>query len=127
MLTLTRRFINPLTRRWAGALHSPFALVKHVGRRSGKPYETPVIIARMGNQFVFALTYGPGVDWYRNVVAAGSCELKWQGILHRLTDPKPIEPDTAIPLFFALGRPILRQRHAQFVDMQPVVDLPDSR
>jgi|GEM_PF-2844523 len=50
MLTFTSRFINPLTRKWAGAVHGPFALVKHIGRRSGKPYATPVIIARMGNQ-----------------------------------------------------------------------------
>ena len=118
MLIFTRRFINPLTRRWAGATHSPFALVRHVGRKSGRPFETPVIIARSGNKFVFALTYGPQVDWYRNVLAAGSCELKWRGTIYKLIEPKPLDAEKAIPMFFALGRPILRQRQAQFAIMQ---------
>lgn len=118
MLTFTTRFINPLTRKWAGASHSLFAMVRHVGRKSGKAYETPVIVARTDTGFVFALTYGPEVDWYRNIMAAGACELQWHGHTYALNKPMPIDAVKAVPLFFALGRPILRARHAQFLVMQ---------
>src|SRR3954452_3417920 len=51
--------------------HAPFALVRHVGRRSGRAYATPLVVARVAGGFVVELTYGPDVDWYRNITAAG--------------------------------------------------------
>lgn len=46
-------------------------LVRHVGRRSGKPYETVIMVWPLRASFVIALTYGPKVDWYQNLLAAG--------------------------------------------------------
>src|SRR5262249_3565293 len=46
---------------------------RHVGRRSGRTYETPVILAEVAEGFIAELTYGENVNWYRNVVAAGGC------------------------------------------------------
>ena len=84
--TLRSRFLwtlkhtlNRVTIRAARSGRGPFSLVRHVGRRSGREYETPVILARVPDGFVAELTYGPDVDWYRNVVAAGHCVVVHRG------------------------------------------------
>lgn len=76
------RGLNPLTSRAARSGRGPFSLVRHVGRRSGRVRETPVILARTADGFVVELTYGPKVDWYRNIVAAGGCTVVHRGVEH---------------------------------------------
>jgi deazaflavin-dependent oxidoreductase (nitroreductase family) len=83
----TKRVVNPLTRRFAGRL-AWFGIVTHVGRRSGRVYHTPLNVFRHGDGYVFALTYGPDVDWVRNVRAAGGCTMRSGGRTVRLTDPQ---------------------------------------
>src|SRR5579859_4737387 len=78
-LRFLKHYFNPLIRRIAHSAHGPFAIVRHIGRRSGKTYETPIIVAPTNNGFVFELTYGPQVDWYKNMLAAGGCTLVWHG------------------------------------------------
>jgi deazaflavin-dependent oxidoreductase (nitroreductase family) len=78
-LRFLKNYFNPLTRRIAYSSRGPFAIIQHVGRHSGRTYETPIIVAPANNGFVFELTYGPEVDWYKNVVAAGGCTLLWHG------------------------------------------------
>jgi deazaflavin-dependent oxidoreductase (nitroreductase family) len=78
---------NHITRHIAGWLPG-FAIVTHVGRRSGKTYRTPVNVFRDGGRFVFALTYGRDSDWVRNVVAAGSCALETRGRSVHLVGPE---------------------------------------
>ncbi len=63
----------------AGRKQSPYAIIHHVGRRSGHAYATPVVAELSSDRFVIALPYGTGVDWYRNMLAAGRCTLTWQG------------------------------------------------
>jgi hypothetical protein len=46
---------NRLTRHIAGWLPG-FAIVSHVGRRSGRSYRTPVNVFRVGERYLFALT-----------------------------------------------------------------------
>jgi deazaflavin-dependent oxidoreductase (nitroreductase family) len=65
--------LNRLTLRLARRGRGPFVLVRHVGRKSGTVFETPILLARMPDGFIAELTYGPGVNWYRNIVAAGHC------------------------------------------------------
>ena len=77
---------NHVTGPFAGRLPG-FAVVTHVGRRSGTAYHTPVNVFRDGNRFVFALTYGPDADWVRNVLAAGRCEIRTRGRTVALVDP----------------------------------------
>src|SRR5918993_1807151 len=81
----TRRVVNPLTRRFAGRLPW-FGLVTHVGRRSGTTYHTPLNVFRHGDGYVFALTYGPDVNWVRNIRAAGGCTMRTRGRTVRLVD-----------------------------------------
>jgi deazaflavin-dependent oxidoreductase (nitroreductase family) len=83
----TKRVVNPLTRRFAGRLPL-FGLVTHVGRRSGATYHTPLNVFRRGDGYVFALTYGPDVDWVQNIVAAGGCRMRTRGRTVRLVHPQ---------------------------------------
>ncbi len=72
-LGLVKNTINRVSVPLARSGHGPFAIVRNVGRRSGRMYETPLVVARVPGGFVIELTYGPDVDWYRNITAAGGC------------------------------------------------------
>lgn len=67
----------------------PFALIRHVGRTTGRSYETPVILAALPQGFVAELTYGDKVDWYRNIVAAGGCVVVYRGRQYRVNRIEP--------------------------------------
>ena len=70
---MLKNTLNRLTVRLAHTRFGPFSIVRHVGRKSGNTYETPLILATVPEGFIAELTYGANVDWYRNVVAAGGC------------------------------------------------------
>jgi hypothetical protein len=72
-LWLLNNSLNRVTSRIARSGHGPFSLVRHVGRKSGRTYETPVVLAKVPEGFIAELTYGDQVNWYRNAVAAGGC------------------------------------------------------
>jgi deazaflavin-dependent oxidoreductase (nitroreductase family) len=65
-----------------------FAIVSHIGRRSGRLYRTPVNVFRDGDRYLFALTYGSDSDWVSNVLAAGGCEIETRRKTVELRDPK---------------------------------------
>jgi deazaflavin-dependent oxidoreductase (nitroreductase family) len=106
-LNFLKRYFNPLTRRIAGTSFGPFALVQHVGRRSGKHYETPIIVQPTDGGFVFELTYGPEVDWYQNVRAAGGCILRWHGKEYVIDKIEPLDAEIGLSAFPLLERLIL--------------------
>lgn len=73
----------------------PFALLIHHGRKSGRRYETPIMVFRYGNEYLIALTYGADhTDWVKNVVAAGGCELRLAGRTHRMTAPRVYQDES---------------------------------
>jgi deazaflavin-dependent oxidoreductase (nitroreductase family) len=102
-----KRTFNPWILRSAGTAHSPFAVVGHIGRRSGKTYATPVIAIRVQDGFAFALTYGPEVDWYRNILVAGSCTLRRRGKTYNLDRPETMSAEAGLLAFPFPWRPIL--------------------
>ncbi|ALG84277.1 nitroreductase family deazaflavin-dependent oxidoreductase [Gordonia phthalatica] len=65
---------NPIQGLWAGRI-APWAVVKHVGRKSNRPYETPVLAYVDGGRISIALNYGADADWVKNVLAAGEFTL----------------------------------------------------
>ena len=87
MRPFTTRVVNPITRPFAGRLPG-FGILSYVGRRSGRRYRTPINVFRHGQDYVVALTYGSDVDWVKNVMAAGECELETMGRSFHLTDPR---------------------------------------
>jgi deazaflavin-dependent oxidoreductase (nitroreductase family) len=103
-----KRHFNPLILKVAGSTHSPFVVINHLGRRSGQPYKTPVLAMLEGDGFVFALTYGPKVDWYRNILATGKCTMLKRGRLYNLAFPETIDQGIALRAFPKLIRSLLR-------------------
>jgi deazaflavin-dependent oxidoreductase (nitroreductase family) len=105
--------LNRATSRAARSGRGPFSLVRHVGRRSGRVYETPLILAEVPAGFVAELTYGPDVDWYRNVVAAGHCTVIHQGREYPVDRISELAPDEGLAAFPPSRRLVLRllRRH----------------
>jgi deazaflavin-dependent oxidoreductase (nitroreductase family) len=101
-----RSVTNRVTGLFAGRVPG-FAVLMHVGRRSGRTYRTPVNIFRSGTGYVIALTYGPDTDWVRNVLAAGGCVAQTRASAVRLRDPR-IVSDPQVRLVPTPIRPILR-------------------
>ena len=118
--TFNKHITNPLLHTFASCSRGPFAIIRHVGRRSGKPYETTIMIWPMGDGFVIALTYGPRVDWYQNMLAAGGGTVFWHRRLYVVGKPEPIDADTALPAFPAFFRLIFRifGRQEEFVRLK---------
>jgi deazaflavin-dependent oxidoreductase (nitroreductase family) len=78
---------NRIARRVAGRAPG-FAIVEHVGRRSGRIHRTPVNIFRAADgRYVIALTYGRDAEWVRNARAAEGVEVLTRGRRIRLGDP----------------------------------------
>ena len=77
-----------------------WAVIHTTGRKSGKPYATPIAVEPLGDGFVLGLPDGEGVDWCRNVLAAGGATITWHGVDHRVTSPEIIDraaADAAFP------------------------------
>lgn len=85
----TRRFGNPITRLVAG--HLPwFCILRYRGRKSGKAYRTPMNVFRRKSAWIFALTYGSDVQWVKNVLDAGGCDIETRGRIVQLEGPELI-------------------------------------
>jgi len=91
---------NRITGRFAARLPG-FAMMMHVGRKSGKFYRTPVNVFREPEGFLVALTYGPDSEWVKNIIAAGGGELESQGVKYQLSGPTIVHDPTRrhFPLF----------------------------
>ena len=85
----------------------PLAALHHVGRRSGRRYRIPVLAFESPRGFVVALTYGPDVQWLRNV-EAGESRLVRRGRVHVLGRPVRLHGDDGARLVPATVRPLLR-------------------
>jgi deazaflavin-dependent oxidoreductase (nitroreductase family) len=92
-----RRYNNPRMLRAAGGAGSRLAVVRHVGRRSGTSYATPIGVFPMEDDFLSVLSYGSDTDWLRNIRAAGSAELVSDGQTYRVAAGQVIGRDEALP------------------------------
>ena len=106
-LWLVKNTLNRWTTRLARSGRGPFSLVRHVGRTSGRVYETPIMVARVPEGFIAELTYGENVNWYRNIVAAAGCELVVDGVTHAVTAVEPYPEDAGRRAFGFPARLIL--------------------
>jgi deazaflavin-dependent oxidoreductase (nitroreductase family) len=95
------RAMKPLILRRAGTPHSPTAVVEHVGRTSGRGYETPVVAVELEDGYAIALPYGPNTDWLKNVLAAGRVTLRHAGAVHELEAPAVVGLDLVDARFAA--------------------------
>lgn len=82
-----RAVLNPAMRLVAGRRGAYASLVHHVGRRSGRPYATPVLAERAGTHVYVPLPYGRDVDWCANVLAADRAVIERKGVRLAATAP----------------------------------------
>jgi deazaflavin-dependent oxidoreductase (nitroreductase family) len=118
--TFNKSVTNRLLRGFVSCSRGPFAIIRHVGRRSGKSYETVIWVWPTREGFVIALTYGTEVDWYRNMLAAGGGTVFWHRRLYAVGKPELIDAETALPAFPAPFRLIFRTfgRKEEFVQVK---------
>jgi deazaflavin-dependent oxidoreductase (nitroreductase family) len=97
----------------AGRRFSPYALLEHTGRRSGRAYATPVGAFPFEDGFVVGLSYGADVDWCRNIMASGHAVVKWRGQEFALERPELIPMSAAVlqalPAYFRLPARYFKQ------------------
>jgi deazaflavin-dependent oxidoreductase (nitroreductase family) len=98
MRPMTKK-LNPVIGKFAGGEHFQMAAeIKHVGRRSGKVYVTPVSARLVGDVAFVPLTFGNESDWVRNVRAVGGCALRIGGVDYVATNPEFLDRSEAKPL-----------------------------
>jgi len=103
------KMLNPLIVKLAGRRHFHMAAqIRHVGRRSGRTYTTPVSARRSGDMVVIALTFGNQSDWSRNVRSAGGGSIRIEGQDYHVTQPEFISRQEAKPLVQAAFSPLER-------------------
>ena len=108
--------------------HGPFVELEHVGRRSGRVYRVPLNAFRAGDTVTFALTYGPKVDWLRNVRAAGGCRLRMGREVLTLGAPVDLPSAVGRSRMPAPARVVLRLAGVDhFVEMPVLGSAPTAR
>ena len=85
-----------------------WAMVHTRGRRSGRPYSTPVQLRTHEQWFVIALPWQKRSQWVHNVEAAGGCRLTWRGEEHLAAAPERIGRAQAAPAYNRLERLLIR-------------------
>lgn len=121
-LWLLKNTLNRATVPLAEAGIGPFALIRHVGRKTGRRYATPLLLARVPGGFVAELTYGPRVAWYRNVVAAGGCTVVYRGVDYVIDRIEPCSAEDGLRAFgypAALVLRALRRREFRLLHCKP--------
>ena len=94
------RLTAPITRALAGRRFFPlWAVVHHVGRKSGRELTVPVAVRATPEVFIVVLPWGPGTNWARNVLAACGCVVRWKGADHRTTRPEVVGKSQARPYY----------------------------
>jgi deazaflavin-dependent oxidoreductase (nitroreductase family) len=100
-----RHVTNPIQRMWAGWAPA-FGILEHVGRKSGKPYRTPLNVFPTDDGVAILLTYGPNRDWLKNVLSAGEARMQRHGSTIDLRNPRVMPKAEAAPAVTGLWRPI---------------------
>lgn len=87
---INKRVFNPRELRKAKR-----PIVMHVGRTSGRIYQTPMDAHPTRDGYVMVVRYGPHSDWVRNITVSGSATLRIEGDQHELEAPRLVPQDVA--------------------------------
>jgi hypothetical protein len=100
-----RATFNRAQLRMAGKEGATMGLLHHRGRSSGREYVTPLGPSAEPGGFAVALPYGAGTDWLRNLHAAGSGVLVFDGRTYRVDNPEVVP----------IGETVLAEREASTI------------
>ena len=92
-----RDVVNPEQMDTAGQPGAYASIIHHIGRKSGRHYETPVQARPAGEGFIIPLPYGDSADWLKNVMKSGSATLITEGSTYTVDHPEIIGSDAAEP------------------------------
>jgi hypothetical protein len=118
---LVRRVANPVVLRLglAGGRRSPWGVLSVPGRISGVLRRNPVVPHVVGDIVLIPLSFGLGVEWLRNVTAAGGGMLRYRGRDWRLAEPRLVPFGTAAARLPArLARSYERMRVDAFLELR---------
>ena len=101
---VNRAVFNPREMMSAGTPGANASVIRHTGRTSGRPYETPVGAVPTDDGFVIALPYELQADWVKNVLASGTATIVNEGQTYQVDQPEIIAVDTAAESFSAGDR-----------------------
>lgn len=99
--------------RTAGKEESPTSFVRHVGRRSGRTYETPVVAVGHDESFLIALPYGDRTDWMKNVLAGGAATVVSHGQMYEVDHPLVLPMGQATAYFAPKEQKLHRRFHVE--------------
>ena len=101
-----RRITNPLAVRFGG--WAPLnGTLEHVGRKSGKTYQTPLNIFETADGFVIPIGYGLESHWVQNALAGGPLTVHKAGRTIPIVDARIVSKADAEPLV-TRGRTMFR-------------------
>ncbi len=83
---INKRIFNPLELR-----RGKRPVIRHVGRRSGAVYRTPLDAHPVDDGYLFILVYGSGSDWVQNILASGDATLEIDNTEIPLTNPRLLD------------------------------------
>ena len=118
------RFNKHVTNRVSGLIAPnvrPLATVIHRGRRSGAEYRTTIMCWVEQDAVTVALTYGPNVDWLKNLVAAGGGEMLYNGQSIEIGPPRIIDTAAGLRRLPALVASALRLIRLEDFVVMPVL------
>ncbi len=121
-----KQILNPFTLSFAGRPHSPYAIIRHAGRTSGRVYKTPVVAIRTDAGFVIPMPYGDHVDWFRNLEAAGEGVIASGGHAYRIGAFEVVDAEAALSEFPAWLHPLLEKAETeQYLRARRLSDTPE--
>ncbi|TML75034.1 MAG: nitroreductase family deazaflavin-dependent oxidoreductase [Actinobacteria bacterium] len=98
----------------------PWAVILHRGRRSGRPYRTPLLAFRRDRTLIIALLYGEESDWLRNLRAGGGRVVR-AGRTYELSAPRVVDTSAAAAELSQLSAPA--RAYCRLADRQVMVEI----
>ncbi len=93
---INKRVFNPKAIR-KGA----YPVITHVGRTSGRSYQTPLDAHPTNTGYIMVVRYGPKSDWVLNVLAAETVTLRIDGEMLTLSSPRLVSQKEALDVLIS--------------------------
>jgi deazaflavin-dependent oxidoreductase (nitroreductase family) len=86
-----------------------WAVVHHIGRKTGTEHTTPVAVFPATGVFYIGLPWGRETDWVRNLRAAGGGTMVWKGRRYDVSDPTFVDKSEVMAIARLPQREILKR------------------